>query len=229
MPIYSNRFNILNVLLLLTSSVAYSQTDFYGYSTSDFRNSQYFQDTINPESPDAPRLNAVIFYMTNETRLNEGLSELRYNNKLEECAQLHSKCMVEDDFFNHINPYSKKLRKPNDRAHFVGIANPFLAENIIEGFLLQYTPGESVYPGGAGIFRYHPGDKPIKPHTYLSLGELLLKMWMNSPDHKANILSTHAIQLGCGSAFYFRKDFYEMPTVVATQNFQFYEAIQTKE
>lgn len=215
-----------NFLLLLISSLAFSQEGYYIYSNSNFRNSPVFQDTIDPHNPDPARLNALIFYLTNEVRLKEGLTELDYAKKLEESAQLHSECMVKDDFFDHTNPSSKKLRRPSDRARYVGIANPFLAENIIEGFLFRYKAGEPVYPGGPGIFRYHPGDEPIKLHSYLSLGELLLEMWMNSPNHKTNILSKDALQLGCGTAFFNRKDFYDMPAVIATQNFQFYEALQ---
>jgi uncharacterized protein YkwD len=136
--------------------------------------------------------------------------------------------MVRYNFFDHVDKHSKKLRLPNDRAKSVGITNPYLAENIVEGFLLRYKAGEPVYRGGPGIFRYKPDEEPIKPHTYLSLGELLLEMWMNSPPHKENILSEKALELGCGTAFFARKDFYEMPAVYATQNFQFYETVQIK-
>jgi uncharacterized protein YkwD len=217
----------LKLLILFTCSIAHSQEGFYSYTNTNFRTSEFFQDTINPNDPNPEKLDAIIFYLTNEIRLKKGLLELKYNQKLEESARLHSNCMVKDNFFDHFNPHSRKLRGPNDRARYVGIINPFLAENIVEGFLLRYKAGESVYPGGPGIFRYHPDEEPIQPYTYLSLGESLLEMWMNSPDHKANILSISALQLGCGTAFFFRKDFYEMPAVIATQNFQSYEAIQT--
>ena len=49
---------------------------------------------------------------------------------------------------------------------------------------------------------------------------------MNSPPHKENILSKNNLQLGCGVAIYFDKDFNGMPMVKATQAFQQYEPIK---
>jgi uncharacterized protein YkwD len=225
----SCRLNLLCLLFIFSVvDSAAQESNYYIYSQANFRENARFQDTIDLKSPDSGILNAVIFYLTNEIRVKNGLTELEYSPKLEASAQLHSEKMVSQHFFDHINPKSGKLREPDDRARYVGILNPYLAENIIEGFLLQYEEGTPVYHGGEGIFRYHPEDKPISAYTYLKLGENLLDRWMNSPKHKANILSSHALQLGCGSAFYLKKDFYEMPALVATQNFQFYEKIKFK-
>ncbi len=214
------------ILILLVFTRVCAQEGYYNLTLSDFRENPSFNDTIDPEHPNSEILNAVLFYLTNEMRVKKKLPELIYSEHLEKSAQLHSVCMVEDDFFDHINPVSDKYKTPNDRAKAVGIVNPFLAENIVEGFVLKYKANDPVYYGGPGIFRYRPGEDPIRPHTYLSLGESLIDMWMHSPVHKANILSTNALQLGCGSAFFARKDFYDMPAVLATQNFQFYEAVQ---
>jgi uncharacterized protein YkwD len=221
-------FKILFLMFACVSLNVYAQEDYYKYTLNNFKDNKAFYDSIDVKHPDAAKLNALLFYLTNEIRVQNGLNELAYHPKLEECAQLHSSRMVSDHFFDHINPKSKKLREPADRALYVGIVNPYLAENIIEGFLLQYQQDEPVYYGGPGIFRYHPQDKPIKPHTYMSLCESLLERWMNSPKHRANILSAQAVQLGCGTAFYERKDFYDMPSLLATQNFQLYEKIQIK-
>jgi uncharacterized protein YkwD len=216
------------LLFFFFLSGMYAQEEYYQYTLANFRDCKSFNDTIDCARPNSERLNAVIFYLTNEIRIKNGVKELAYHPKLEESARLHSNSMVSGHFFDHINPKSKKLREPNDRARYVGIANPFLAENIIEGFLIRYQQNEPVYYGGPGIFRYHPEDDPIKAHTYISLGESLMERWMNSSKHKANILSPQAVQLGCGTAFYQKEDFYEMPALLATQNFQFYEKIQNK-
>ena len=201
--------------------------DYYKYELKKFRKAEIFHDTIDISNPDYARLNAVIFYLTNEVREKKKLNILIYEKKLEESATIHCNSMISEDFFDHINPKSKVLKTPNDRARFVGISNPFLAENIIETFVLQYTAGDPVYPGPKGVFRYKPDGEPIPPHTYLSLGEALIDAWMNSPHHRDNILSKKAIQLGCGTAFYRNKDFNDMPTVMATQNFQLYEKVRS--
>jgi uncharacterized protein YkwD len=205
---------------------AWTQVEYYSYSAENFRNSNLFKDTIDLKNPDLQRLNAIIFYMTNEVRRKHNLKVLAYEPLLEKSATIHSNNMVTQDFFDHINPNSSKLRAPDDRARFVGIKNPFLAENIIETFVLQYKAGKQVYAGTKGIFRNKPNGYPIKAHTYLSLGESILKDWMNSPHHRSNILSKDALQLGCGTAYYLKKDFNDMPSVMATQNFQLFEPVK---
>ncbi len=220
-----------SLLFLLTgfSVETFSQPDFYSYSLKGFRKAEPFNETIDLENPDLNRLNAVAFYLTNEQRKKKNLNELTFSAKLEESATIHSESMVKYNYFDHRNPKSKKLRNPNDRARFVGISNPYLAENIVESFVLRYKAGDEVYPGEKGVFRYNPNDEPIKAHTYLSLGESMMDRWMNSPFHRDNILLKKAVQLGCGTAFYLKEDFNDMPAVIATQNFQSYEYVRVNE
>jgi uncharacterized protein YkwD len=202
------------------------QESLYQYNPDNFRDVTRFNERVDPMHPDSERLNAVIFYLTNEIRQGNNLPVLKHNRVLEKCASLHSGNMVKYSFFDHTDRKHKNLRNPNDRARFVGINNPYLAENIMETFVLEYKSGEEVYTGGSGIFRKSPGTEPIQPYTYLRLGESLLEGWMNSPVHKSNILSSQAMELGCGTAFFFNKEFNDMPTVIATQNFQLYEPVR---
>jgi len=218
-----------NLLLCVITVNVFAQADYYSFTNENFRDVPAFQDTIDLNNPDLPRLNAVVFYLTNEQRAKKKLSILEYHPLLEQAATIHSENMREDDFFDHINRRSKKFRDPNDRARYVGIENPYMAENIIESFVLQYKSGDAVYPGPAGVFRPKPDAKPIRPHTYLLLGESMIRDYMNSPLHRDNILSQKAEQLGCGSAFYLKKDFNDMPAVLATQNFQLHEKIRVME
>jgi uncharacterized protein YkwD len=136
--------------------------------------------------------------------------------------------MVKQGFFDHTNPKSKQFKTPDDRARFVGIVNPFIAENIIQSFILNYKAGDYLYTPAKGVFIRQSETIPIKPHTYLSLAESLLKDWMNSPGHRSNILSKSALQFGCGTAVFIKKDFNDMPSILATQNFQFFELVKTE-
>lgn len=218
---------IISIILTLTwLSLSKAQINYYNYTTKNFRKQAIFEETIDTANPDLARLNAVLFYLTNEIRKKKRLAEVTYHPKLEAAATIHSKSMVAYNFFSHINKHSKELHDPNARARFVGIANPYLAENIIETFVLEYNAGDKVYPGKKGEFRYAPDEDPIKPRTYIKLGEVILKAWMNSPDHRENILSKKAVQLGCGTAFYVKNDFNGMPAVIATQNFQLHEPLR---
>ena len=104
---------------------------------------------------------------------------------------------------------------------------PKIAENIATNFGITYRAGTSVYPRDRvnGTFSYTPSGAIIPNHTYLSLADALVTQWMNSPGHRANILSTNAFQLGCGLYFYHDSSFYNMMKIKATQNFQWFYTI----
>jgi uncharacterized protein YkwD len=216
---------ILFCVLNISAFRTWAQSGYYSFPLDSFRFVRIFNDTVDLVNPDLTILNAVIFYLTNDIRKSHKLKIIEYQPLLEKSASIHSENMVKQSFFSHNNPRSRKFKTPEDRARFVGIANPFIAENIIESFVLQYKQGKNVYTGGKGIFMYKLGGKPIKAHTYLSLGETVLNDWMNSPGHRSNILSKDAKQLGCGTAFFLKHNFNDMPTIMATQNFQLYQSI----
>lgn len=203
------------------------ESDYYTSLTlKTFRKDARFNDTIDFKKIDIARLNAAIFYVTNEIRAKHRLNTLEYSPELEKIAVMHSCDMVSKNFFSHTNPYDSKKETPNDRAKLTGITNPYIAENIAEDFGLQYVSGSNVYIVDKGKFSYKPEGNLIPPHTYLSMAESLLKKWMNSPEHRKNILSENAIQMGCGACFFMNNTFNDMPTFMATQNFQWYEKIK---
>lgn len=214
---------------IMATGIQSRTPDYYDLNLNNFRQEPAFLERINLDDPDAKRLNAAIFFVTNEQRVAKKLPELEYHPLLEEAATIHSREMADRGFFDHINPKSRKFRNPDDRARYAGISNPHLAENIIESFGLEYEANTKVYPGERGVFRYKPDADPIPPHTYLSLAEVMVNKWMNSPPHRKNILLEKAEQLGCGSAFYVNEDFYGMPTVLSTQNFQLHEKVRVME
>jgi uncharacterized protein YkwD len=214
-------------LFILLSFAAFSQNaaDYQGISLKSFRNEKRFNDTLDFCNIDLSRLNALLFYMTNEVRIKHKLPALEYAKELENAAAMHSRDMVNHDFFSHIDPMDSEKKTPNDRAAIMGIKNPHIAENIAEDFGLQYANGSNVYVSGKGIFSYEPEGKHIPPRTYLMLAGAFLERWMNSPEHRKNILSPDALQLGCGTYFFIDDQFNDMPTFMATQNFQWYEKI----
>ena len=129
-------------------------------------------------------------------------------------------------YFNHINKKDTKRKTPDDRAKLAGVVNPYIAENITEGFILNYTSMRDVYPRGKGEFSYTPDGELLTPVSYLQLAEELLKSWMNSPPHKENIMSKNNMEMGCGVEIYFDRRLNYMPMVKATQVFQQYEVVK---
>lgn len=229
-----NMYRIYIFLAWLIAANVFGQTlhkkDYYSELTlENFRKEKLFQERLNFDSLDYQRIHAAIFFVTNEVRAKKKLSFLAFSPQLEESAMMHSRDMYENKFFSHVNPHSRKKKNPNDRAGLVGISNPYLAENIAENFGLQYEPGVNVYVRGNGKFSYEPEGEIIQPHTYLTFAETLMDSWMKSKGHRKNILSDKALQLGCGVYFYYDKNFNNMPSFKATQNFQWYERIKLKQ
>jgi uncharacterized protein YkwD len=226
-----NRTVILGLLLLSTFLVpAIAQDRGKGYYNADtdytnFRRNALFEEVIDFNAIDYERINAVIFCLTNELRIRNHLDALEYAPELENTAMMHATDMIREGFFSHFNPNHSQKKTPNDRAFLCKITNPYLAENIIEGFGLRYKSNETVYLRGKGKFSNLPNGELLKPHTYLSLGESLVAGWLNSKDHRQNMLSKDALQLGCGIAFFVDHGFNDMPSFKAVQNFQLYQRI----
>jgi uncharacterized protein YkwD len=213
----------MNLNTVAQSSV---QRNFYENTGDvDFRKDDLFNAEIDFRNIDFARIHAIIFLLTNEVRYRNHLQPLQFSPLLENSAAMHAQDMLSDDFFGHLNPRHPEKKTPNDRASLCGVTNPFLAENIIEGYGLRYKSNETVYLRGKGKFSSTPDGELIKPHTYLSFGESLIMGWMNSKDHRKNILASEALQLGCGVAFYFDPEFNDMPSFKAVQNFQWYHLI----
>jgi len=109
--------------------------------------------------------------LLNRTRAAHGLPPLRLNAKLSHAARRHSRDMVRHRYFAHD---SRNGRSPFDRmraTHYVPRgASWWLGENI--GW-------------GSGSLA-----QPIA----------LLRAWMHSPEHRANILSRHFRDIGIGIA-----------------------------
>ena len=217
----------------LTGSTANCQnkwktSDYSKVTVNNFRKNKLFIETIDFENIDFARLNAAIFYVTNEVRKKKKLTILEYSPYLEKSSTIHSEDMVNYSFFSHFNPEVKEHKDPNERGKVAGITNPLIAENIIEGYGLEYVSGKSVYPRGPGKFSYTPDGPFIKVHTYLSFAEEVVDNWMNSKGHRKNILSTDNLQLGCGTAYFVNGEFNDMPAFMATQNFQQFKKVNSK-
>ena len=201
--------------------------DYQTTTHKNFRNNKLFQQTIGFNKIDYPLLHAAIFFVTNETRVKNKRPPLRFALELERAAYHHSKRMVEQNFFSHENPRDQARKTSQQRAELAGIKNPMLAENIATHFGIQYKANAPIYPVDRlkGTFSYTPDGPLIPPHTYLSFAEAIVKQWLDSPGHRANILHREAVQLGCGAYFYHDRAFHNMPKFKATQNFQLYRNI----
>ena len=175
-----------------------------------FRDFRLFNQPINLKKIDYKVLNAAVFFVSNEARLEQGLTALKYQPNLEIMAWNHSKAMGHRDFFDHVNKKDKKRKEPRDRASLAGIANPKVSENI----------------SSLGGYKFR---------SYLELADRLIDGWIDSPPHRKTLYGKNALQLGCGVYYYTglwqknRKIYKQGDGFwLATQNFQLFEVVVPK-
>lgn len=186
--------------------------DKYYQSLTDenFRDFKLFNQPLNLKRVDYKVLNAAVFFVSNEARIEQGLSALEYQPNLEVMAWNHSRAMGYRNFFDHINKKDKKRREPANRAGLAGIKNPAVAENI----------------SAIGGVRFG---------TYLELADHLIDGWIDSPPHRKTLYGKDAVQLGCGVYYYTgvwqkNKDIYKQGDGfwLATQNFQLFNKVDAE-
>ncbi|MBN2766634.1 MAG: CAP domain-containing protein [Paludibacteraceae bacterium] len=205
-------------------------TDIYsGYSHSNYRSILGVNMEVDFESPNYKLLNALVFFRTNEIRVEKGLHALKHHERLEQAAGMHASDMLKGDFFAHDNPLQQERKTPSDRYRLCGISNPYAAENIANNFAIKYKANTAVYvlDEEKGLFSYEPDGEAIARHSYLSFAESVVEKWMGSKGHRENILRSTALELGCGCLFYRDKNG-SMPKFMCVQNFQLYEAVVVK-
>ena len=190
------------------------------YTVATFQKFEPASKPIDFKNIDIPLLNAAIFYETNRQRQVKGLKLLKHADKLEMAAQIHSQDMVKRNFFSHTSKVSER-ETLSDRMTEVGMKYNKIAENIAVQFGIQYQSGKPIFvpKQNGGYFSYKFKGEPIPAHTYLSLARAVIKAWLASPGHRANIYNVAFEFVGVGSAYFQNKDFYKMNTFKITQNF----------
>ncbi|ELY47948.1 CAP domain-containing protein [Natronorubrum bangense] len=141
----------------------------------------------------------------NEERTTRGLEALEFDEDLQEIARGHSEDMAERGYFSHTDPEG----------------NAFADRYAEHGYECRaYTDGGTYYIGGENI-AYTYVDQPVQTDsgdvvrhtTERELADGLVEQWMNSDEHRENILADHWNNEGIGIAVT------DNDRVYATQNF----------
>ena len=201
----------------------FDKTWYETLSADSFFNTPAAQEQIDVEKPNYALLNAAIFFAANEARAKRKLPPLAYHESLEKAAIFHSDEMRVKRFFSHTNKTDKENREPAQRISNQGGEFNLTGENILE--MPPYktgTDGEyDVEKNDDGTYRFlQLNGKPLKVLTYADFGRAAVKLWMKSPEHKANIMNKDFRFMGCGTSieedpFNYRS----LPMVLVTQNF----------
>lgn len=172
-----------------TESALWTMADYMRFSPATFRLHPPVVQVMERAKMDVGLLNAAIFFATNAEREKRKLPMFQASRALTACAFEHSRDMALENFFSHENPNDPTKRTAWQRMEAKGMKSGERAENIA----MRTTNGL----------------------TYLAFADEMVKLWMNSPGHRANILNRNLAFLGCGVHACTCPKFH----VYATQNF----------
>lgn len=142
---------------------------------------------------DITQLEKKIHDLVNKERAKRGLSVLSWNEGLHKVARKYSQDMVERNFFSHNGPdgssfYDRYKTEGIECRIRVGDTTSLGAENIAQDNLYS----SHFYKDGERFFNWN---------TEGEIAESVVKRWMSSKGHRANILTPYFKQQGIGVAF----------------------------
>ena len=142
---------------------------------------------------DIAQLENKIHALINKERAKRGLPALLKDERLHKLARKYSQDMVRRNFFSHNDPDGRCFYDRYKAEGFAcsirrGNTTCMGAENIAQAILYS----SSFYKDGKTYFNWNTEDK---------IAESVVRLWMSSKGHKANILTPYFKQQGIGIAF----------------------------
>ncbi len=123
---------------------------------------------LTPEASNLPLVRAAVLCLINTERAQNGRAPLQPNAQLEAAAASHGQEMIADDYFDHVSPSGET---PVERVRQTG-----------------YIPSSEV--------GYVIGENLAWGTLSLSTPEAIVKAWIASPEHLANILEAKYEETG---------------------------------
>lgn len=185
-------------LALGARSLLGADVDWAKLSAAEFWSRPEVLERIVPQSLDRTRLAVAIFHETNRQRVEAGLPALGVSHLLDEAARMQSS-LGAMRMYEHSNPFPGSGTS-EERIHHTGLKTRFTAENILLLALLDMGASETLHlqrdEGGHTHYVDPNSGEDLLPHTYVSFARAAVKLWMNSPGHRANILNPKLQLLG---------------------------------
>ncbi|MHB9107258.1 MAG: CAP domain-containing protein [Armatimonadota bacterium] len=116
----------------------------------------------------------AVAWHTNIERRKRGLQPVALDHRLRVAARQHSLEMGTRRYFNHYSPVAA-WRTPWQRAYYAGFWGPSVGENILLARKCRYRKPEQI-------------------------GAYFVRLWMNSPTHRKNLLNPEWTRIGVGVA-----------------------------
>jgi uncharacterized protein YkwD len=160
------------------------------------------QARVNFAEFDADLMGAAIFHETNRVRRELGLAPFAHLAKLDAAGDLKAAIGVVQGELVHENPLPLTAT-PADRVKAVGVAYRQVAENIARLTLFDLPAGTTqvgVRERNGRTEYYHLDTKrAVELRSYAGFAESVVRSWMNSPGHRANIVNPALTALGCAA------------------------------
>ena len=169
---------------------------------------------VNTDSLNIDLLEWAIFDETNIQRERLGLLPLKYEYRLQQGARLHSMEMVNLNYFDHFSPV-KENETVKKRIRTAGIKKGDSGENI--AIHPKQKRLDIIYrlAGTASPTKYVWRNKG-RYYSYQEFARELVRRWLNSAPHRANIFSRGFKFTGVGAV---PSTYLETAVFYVTQNF----------
>ncbi len=157
------------------------------------------QERIVLANLDRELMARAIFHETNRVRARMRLSALKPLADLDRAADFQASIGALMHLVSHDNPMPD-LATLKLRVERAGLKIKTAAENLAASTILEGGTGpRSVIVqrvAGREVFLDPDTRQEVKPRTYAGMAESLVQQWLNSPGHRANLVSQEMEYLG---------------------------------
>ncbi|MGQ3411929.1 CAP domain-containing protein [Natrinema sp. LN54] len=153
--------------------------------TGDGESDESADGETTDDNLDRSQVERDVHEAVNEERTARGLEPLSFDTELRDIARGHSEDMAERGYFSHVDPEGNDFADRYDAAGYECSANGYTGgENIAQTWY-----DTRVATGDGEIVRYE---------NERELADGIVTQWMNSPDHRENILASQWENEGIG-------------------------------
>lgn len=158
--------------------------------------SSYTSSTPGAPYVDPGALEARVHELVNLQRQNNGLAPLSYDPFLADIARGHSWDMVQQGYFEHVNPAGLNARGRGDWAGYPCVR--------VFGLTTYSGISENLYQGNRAESYFTNAEGEITSYNWRTpedIAQVCVNGWMASPGHRENIVTPHFSYEGIGVAF----------------------------
>lgn len=163
----------------------------------DFERQPALDERIEVARFDRALMAQAIFHETNRVRINLGRPVFRRLPQLDEAADLEAAVGKVYQPPKHTNPFPM-IGTPLERVQYVGLHIGLVAENIALLSIYESNAGVGmVVREGKKQFVDPETQAELQRATYRGFAHEVVRNWMESPGHRANIVNPALAYLGC--------------------------------